>query len=49
VSEPSRLMRIYLLLEEERSECAERDDAGPWPDMIADWQDAVWIRLSERR
>jgi hypothetical protein len=40
-------MRIYLLLEEERLEWNERDDAGPWPNMIADWQDSVWFHLSD--
>jgi hypothetical protein len=40
-------MRIYLLLDEERREWDARSDAGPWPNMIADWQDAIWLHLSD--
>ena len=45
--EASRLMRLYLLLDEERLDWEARDDAGPWPAKCADMQDSIWLHLTD--
>ena len=45
--EASRLMHLYLLLDEERLEWDAREDAGSWPRQCESMQDTIRLFLSD--